>query len=86
MVSVQRRLNSTGRVRLTRDAVQVELEQPADALSFPWISARIDLKDFDFPGDASVSLEAYYRSSSMRFSCGSVSEIGHSSSYDIVRH
>ena len=50
MVSVQRRLNSTGRIRLTRESVHVELEQPADTVSFPWISARIDLKEFDFPG------------------------------------
>jgi hypothetical protein len=74
MISVQRRLNSTGRVRLTRESIHVELEQPADAMAFPWISARIDLKEFDFPGDAVVSLEAYYRSSSMRFPCGTVGE------------
>lgn len=75
MVSVQRRLNSTNRARITRDRVNIVLEPPADLLSFPSASATIDLTDLEFPGNASVALEAYYRSSSMRFPCGTVSSL-----------
>ncbi|MGH7783562.1 MAG: hypothetical protein ACREO5_06960, partial [Candidatus Binatia bacterium] len=74
MVSVQRRLNSTGRIRITRDAVNIALELPADSNSFPWATAGIDLRKFGLPNDATVSLEAYYRSSSMRFACGTVAD------------
>jgi hypothetical protein len=74
MVSIQRRLNSTGRVRISRERVQLALEEPADAISFPWFSATINLGDLDLPGNAKIAIEAYYRSSSMRFACGSVAE------------
>jgi hypothetical protein len=72
MVSVQRRLNSTGRMRITRDRVHLVLDQPADITAFPWVSASINLGDLDFPAGAYVALEAYYRTSSMRFACGTV--------------
>jgi hypothetical protein len=72
MVSVQRRINSTGRKRITRDHINIELEQPADIASFPWASATVNLQDLDLPVDAHIALEAYYRSSSMRFACGTV--------------
>jgi hypothetical protein len=72
MVSVQRRVNSTDRVRITRDRINIVLEPPADITSFPYAAATIDVTDLDFPADSSVVLEAYFRSSSMRFSCGTV--------------
>jgi hypothetical protein len=72
MVSVQRRVNSTDRTRITRDRVAIMLDPPAGLSSFPCASAVIDLKEFDFPPEADVVLEAYYRSSSMRFACGTV--------------
>jgi hypothetical protein len=75
MVSVQRRLNSTNRTRITRDRVTIVLEPPADLTSFPSASATIDLSNLDFPSNAFVALEAYYRSSSMRFTCGTVSSL-----------
>ena len=75
MVSVQRRVNSTNRARITRDRVSIVLEPPADLKSFPSASATVELSNLDFPPDASVVLEAYYRSSSMRFSCGTVSSL-----------
>ena len=70
MVSVQRRVNSTDRARMTRDCVSILLDPPADAASFPHATATIDLSGYDFPASADVTLEAYYRSSSMRFACG----------------
>ena len=75
MVSIQRRLNSTGRKRITRDRVVIELSPPLDTIAFPSATATISLADLDLNQDASVVLEAYFRSSSMRFPCGTVKAI-----------
>lgn len=75
MVSVQRRLNSTGRKRITKDRVSIELTPPLDAYSFPSATARVVLDDLGLEPAARVVLEAYFRSSSMRFQCGIVGEI-----------
>jgi hypothetical protein len=75
MVSVQRRVNSTDRARITRDCVNIVLEPPADITSFPCALATIDLAGYDFPPESSITLEAYYRSSSMRFACGQVNNV-----------
>ncbi len=72
MVSVQRRVNSTERIRITRDRVTIVLDPAADVISFPCASAIINLEGLDFPPDADIALEAYYRSSSMRFAFGTV--------------
>lgn len=72
MVSVQRRLNSTGRKRITKDRVRIELTPPLDTFSFPSATAEIDLRDLSPDPSARVVLEAYFRSSSMRFPCGTV--------------
>jgi hypothetical protein len=73
MTSVQRRLNSTGRTRITRDRVSMSLEEPA--VGFPWAAATLRLGDLDLPRDAQVTIEAYYRSSSMRFPCGTIAAL-----------
>src|SRR4051812_1738595 len=72
MVSVQRRLNSTGRKRITRDHISVQLAPPLDTFSFPSATAEVNLTDLELDPRASVVLEAYFRSSSMRFRCGTV--------------
>jgi hypothetical protein len=72
MVSIQRRFNSTGRTRIPRFRVEIKLQEPLDQGSFPIAFATIDLSGLDFPLSASVEIEAYYRSSSMRFPCGTV--------------
>jgi hypothetical protein len=72
MVSVQRRLNSTGRKRITRDHVSIELTPPLDTFSFPWATAEVNLNDLGLDPKALVVIEAYFRSSSMRFRCGTV--------------
>jgi hypothetical protein len=74
MSSVQRRLNSTDRVRITRNRVTIQLEEPADPTSFPCAAAEVNLAGLELPPDAAVAIEAYYRSSSMRFACGTVSK------------
>jgi len=75
MVSIQRRLNSTGRKRITRDRVKIELTPPLDTVAFPSATATISLAGLDLDPSATVALEAYFRSSSMRFSCGTAAAI-----------
>ena len=75
MISLQRRLNSTGRKRITRDCVTIELTPPLDTFSFPVAVAKIDLSGLDLDRAARVVMEAYFRSSSMRFPCGTVGSI-----------
>jgi hypothetical protein len=75
MVSLQRRLNSTGRKRITRDRIIIELTPPLDTFSFPTATAEINLAELDLDSEARVVLEAYYRSSSMRFPCGTIGSI-----------
>jgi hypothetical protein len=72
MVSVQRRLNSTGRKRITRDRVTIKLTPPLDAFSFPSATAQVNLSQLGLDATARVVLEAYFRSSSMRYPCGTV--------------
>lgn len=74
MVSIQRRLNSTGRKRIALDRVTIELTPPLDTFSFPSATAAVNLGELDLAPAARVVLEAYFRSSSMRFPCGTVGE------------
>jgi hypothetical protein len=75
MVSMQRRFNSTGRVRIPRSCVEISLQEPLDGGTYPVASASIDLAELDLPHAAIVAIEAYFRSSSMRFPCGTVASI-----------
>ncbi len=75
MASIQRRFNSTGRARIPRSHIEVKLQEPLDAGGFPVASASIDLTGLDLPPFAAVEIEAYFRSSSMRFPCGTVASI-----------
>lgn len=75
MVSMQRRLNSTGRRRIPRDRVEIIFEPSLDAAAAPRARATLDLAGLELASDARVSLEAYFRSSSMRFACGTVGDL-----------
>ncbi len=75
MTSIQRRLNSTGRFRITRNRVDIALEQHPDLNVIPTARASLRLEGLDVPGDARVAIEVYYRTSSMRFACGTVSRL-----------
>ncbi|MFL6798572.1 MAG: hypothetical protein ACJ8F3_14270 [Xanthobacteraceae bacterium] len=72
MVSVQRRFNSTGRARIPRSRVDIRLEEALERGAVPVAFATIDLDGLTLPPTASVELEAYFRSSAMRFRCGTV--------------
>lgn len=75
MVSVQRRFNSTGRRRITRDRVDIALEQDPDLDIIPAARATLRLEGLELPTDAKVAIDAYYRTSSMRFQCGTVNSL-----------
>jgi hypothetical protein len=62
-------------MRIPRSRVEIKLQERLDAGSFPTAVATIDLSGFDLPSAATIELEAYYRSSSMRFPCGTVASI-----------
>lgn len=71
MTSVKKRINSTGRKRIGRDCVDIRMmdsgpDQPLQA------EVSLDLHGHGFPENAAVALEAYHRSSGMRFDCGTV--------------
>lgn len=74
MPAAKRRINSTGRRRIAREAVDIRLspQKPDEALT---ASATLKLDDMGFPDDAQVVLEAYQRSSGMRFECGTVTNL-----------
>ncbi len=75
MVSIQRRFNSTGRTRIPRSRIEIKLQEPLDHGAFPTAFATIDLAELELPHSATVEMEAYFRSSSMRFQCGTVASI-----------
>lgn len=71
MSSAKRRINSTGRRRIGRECIEISmLECPPDEP----LKAKVCLKlqKQGFPGGASVAIEAYHRSSGMRFDCGTI--------------
>jgi hypothetical protein len=72
---MQRRFNSTGRIRIPRSRIEIKLQEQLDAGEFPTAFASIDLAGLDLPHSAAVVIEAYFRSSSMRFPCGTVGSI-----------
>jgi hypothetical protein len=75
MTSVQRRFNSTGRLRITRNRVDISLEQHPDLNVVPTARATLRLDGLEVPGNARVAIEGYYRTSSMRFECGTVDSL-----------
>lgn len=65
-----RKLNFTERARIPRAAVQIALRRERDGvLAF---DPALDLSALDAPGGARVYIEASYRTSYMRFDCGTV--------------
>jgi hypothetical protein len=71
MNGVKRRINSTGRKKISQD--KIELRILAAAPGEPMrAKLGIDLESLDLPPSASVSVEAYHKSTAMRFDCGTV--------------
>lgn len=65
-----RKLNFTDRAKLARSAIRIELRREADGtLAF---DPHLALEALKAPPEARVFIEAYYRTSYMRFDCGSI--------------
>jgi hypothetical protein len=71
MATAKRRINSTGRKKIARESVDIRLA-PLKPAGPQEVTASFKVGDLGFPAGASVVLEAYQRSSSMRFECGTV--------------
>jgi hypothetical protein len=71
MNSAKRRINSTGRKKITQDRIDLRI---LAAVPGEPIRAKlgIDLEALGLPASAGVSVEAYHRSTAMRFDCGTV--------------
>jgi hypothetical protein len=75
VTSVQRRFNSTGRRRIPRNKIDISLERVPDLNVIPTVRASLNLEGLELPRDSMVAIEAYYRTSSMRFGCGTVNNL-----------
>ena len=69
---MRRRFNYTNRQRINRSDLAFTIVEEEDGT--PRFYAGIDLKNYVFPSDASVWVEAYDRNALMRFPFGSVAE------------
>jgi hypothetical protein len=71
MSSAKRRINSTGRKKISQDKIDLHILSvaPGEPLK---AKIGIDLGSLDLPPSAAVSVEAYHRSTAMRFDCGTV--------------
>ena len=67
-----RTFNYTGRSRITRKMVRLELSE--DSSGPPTFDLELDLQELALPEDARIWIEAYHRQSYMRFDWGTVSE------------
>jgi hypothetical protein len=74
MSKAKRRINSTGRERIKREGIDIRILEPASGEPLK-AKASIDLSGHDFPSTAAIALEAYHRSSGMRFDCGTVGNV-----------
>lgn len=74
MSGAKRRINSTGRKRINRDKIEIRMLEslPGDPLR---ATVNVNLGDADLPSTAKVVLDAYHRSSGMRFECGTVGDL-----------
>jgi hypothetical protein len=69
MNSAKRRINSTGRRRIPQDKIDLRI-LPSIAGESLRAKLDIDVASLDLPPSAAISVEAYHRSSAMRFECG----------------
>jgi hypothetical protein len=71
MSSAKRRINSTGRKKISQEKIDLRIlaTVPGEPLK---AKLAIDLETLGLPATAALSVEAYHRSSAMRFDCGTV--------------
>ncbi len=66
---MRRKLNFTSRTKIPKSSVSITLRREMKVLAF---DASLDTSGLSFPRDAIVVVEAYYRTSLMRFDWGTV--------------
>jgi hypothetical protein len=71
MSNAKRRINSTGRKKIRREEIDIRLLEAKSGEPLR-AKATLALDSYKFPPESLVSIEAYHRSSGMRFDCGSV--------------
>ncbi len=71
MSSAKRRINFTGRKRIGREEVDIRLLESGSGEPLR-AKVSLSLVEHKFPPASLVSIEAYHRSSGMRFDCGTV--------------
>jgi hypothetical protein len=71
MSSAKRRINSTGRKKISQDKIDLRIlaVAPGEPLR---AKIGINLESLGLPLSAALSVEAYHRSTAMRFDCGTV--------------
>tara|TARA_R110000751_G_scaffold234229_3_gene335581 strand:+ start:209479 stop:210255 length:777 start_codon:yes stop_codon:yes gene_type:complete len=73
MAGARRRLNYTGRQRIRREHIEIQMLETAPGAPLK-AKVGLSLDGYSFPDTAMVILEAYHSSSGMRFELGSVSK------------
>lgn len=68
-----RKLNFTDRVKVARSAVSITLRRDTGGVLL--FDPVLDLSDLGMPADARVFVEAFYRTSYMRFDCGTIGHL-----------
>lgn len=68
-----KRFNFTGRKKILKDDVKVKLRD--DFGHSPVVDVRLDLSEYEFPGQAKVILEAEHKTRFMRIDLGSVTPV-----------
>jgi hypothetical protein len=68
-----RKFNFTGRKKIKRSLVRVDLRRDADAVRCFDIALSLD--EMALPADAHVYVEAYHRTAYQRFDCGTVADL-----------
>jgi hypothetical protein len=71
MSSAKRRINSTGRKKIPHSRIDLRILStvPGEPLK---ARLGLDLASLNLPSSAALSVEAYHRSSTMRFDCGTI--------------
>lgn len=74
MSGAKRRINSTGRKRINRDRIEIRMLEspPGEPLK---AAVTLNLSTEELPANARVVLDAYHRSSGMRFDCGTIGDL-----------
>jgi len=78
---MKRRINYTGRKRITRDRISISISNKNGAASF---NAILDLSSLDLPNNGKVYVEAYHPRGYARYSFGTVTSIDSPENTDFI--